>query len=84
MAKHRKTHRLAVKTRTYQVDGKTKNHYLNVGTVIEDENGPYILMDKTFNPSGVQDGKDSVLISMFPVDSEVGRNSPRSLEEVPF
>lgn len=65
-----KTHNLAVKVGEYQKDGQTKNRYQNVGVIIEGQHGPYILLEKTFNPAGIQDGKGSVLISMFPVEKE--------------
>ena len=32
---------------------------------MEGEKGPFILLNKTFNPAGIQDGKESVIISMF-------------------
>ena len=65
-----KTHDLAVKVGEYQKDGQTKNRYQNVGVIIQGQHGPYILLEKTFNPAGIQDGKGSVLISMFPVEKE--------------
>lgn len=65
-----KTHDLAVKVGEYEKDGKTKGRYENVGVVIEGQNGPYILLKKTFNPAGIQDGKESVILSMFPVENK--------------
>lgn len=56
---------LAVKTGTYEKDGQTKNKYQNVGVIMEGDKGPFILLNKTFNPAGIQDGKESVIISMF-------------------
>lgn len=64
-----KTHDLAVKVGEYQKDGQTKNKYENVGVVMEGQNGPYILLKKTFNPAGVNSEKESIVISMFPVDN---------------
>jgi hypothetical protein len=55
---------LAVKVGTKQ-DGKAV--WKNIGAMIEGEKGPYLLMDRTFNPAGVDsDGKGSILIGMFP------------------
>lgn len=65
-----KTHDLAVKVGEYEKGGEKKNRYQNVGAVMEGQHGPYILLNKTFNPAGVQDGKESILISMFPVDNQ--------------
>jgi hypothetical protein len=42
--------------------------YLDVGVILEDENGPFMLLNKTFNPAGVPDAdpqKSSVKIRMF-------------------
>lgn len=59
------THKLAIKTGTYEKDGQTKNKYQHVGVIMEGQNGPFVLLNKTFNPAGIQDGKESVIISMF-------------------
>ncbi|MGZ3797892.1 MAG: hypothetical protein ACXVB1_16090 [Pseudobdellovibrionaceae bacterium] len=64
----KKTHDLVIKTGEYtNAQGEKKNRYQNVGAVMEGDNGPFILLEKTFNPAGIQDGKNSVLISMFEV-----------------
>ena len=66
----RKIKDLAVKVGTYQKDGQDKNRYLNIGSVMEDDNGgSFILLNRTFAPSGVPnpDNRDSVLVSMFDV-----------------
>ncbi len=57
---------LAVKTGEYtNKEGQTKGRYLNVGCIMEGDKGPFVLLNKTFNPAGIQDGKESVIISMF-------------------
>lgn len=65
-----KTHNLAVKVGEYQKDGQTKNRYQTIGAVLEGQHGPYILLEKTFNPAGIQDGKTSVMVSMFSVEDK--------------
>ena len=86
----KKKYDLSVKTGTYQKDGETKNRYLNVGSVMEDDNGgSFILLDRTFNPAGVPnpDDKQSVLISMFTAksrDAEPAAATPASDEDIPF
>lgn len=81
-----KTHDLCVKVGTYQKDGKEKNRYLNVGAIIDSGNGPFIILNKTFNPAGIADDKDSVILSMFEAGS--GGSAPAggggSDEDVPF
>lgn len=64
----KKAYDLAVKVGTYEKGGETKNRYLNIGAVLEkDDGGKFILLDRTFNPAGVPnpDGKSSIIISMF-------------------
>ena len=74
---------LTVKVGTYQKDGQEKNRYLNIGSMMEDDNGgTFILMNRTFNPAGVPnpENRESVLVSMFDVKSR--GNSPG--DDVPF
>jgi hypothetical protein len=65
-----KTHDLAVKVGEYIKDGQPKAKYENVGVVMESQNGPYLLLKKTFNPAGVPSDKESIIISMFPVENK--------------
>jgi len=65
----KKTHDLKVAYGTYQKDGETKKSYRTVGAVMEDpENGnKFLFIDPTFNFAAVkrEDGRDSVIVSMF-------------------
>ena len=61
-------------------DGQTKNKYQSVGVVMEGEKGPFIFLNKTFNPAGIQDGKESVIISML---SET-KNTETDSDNLPF
>lgn len=74
-----KTYDLAVKTGSYKdKDGNVKNRYENIGTVVEGDNGPYIIMKRTFNPAGVPnpENRDTIVVSMFaPRD---GNSAPAS------
>jgi hypothetical protein len=61
---------LVVATSKYMKDGKERNRYLNIGSLMRDDNGgEFILLNRTFNPAGVAnpDNRDSVLVSMFDV-----------------
>jgi hypothetical protein len=63
-----KKYDLAVKVGEYTgADGKAKGRYQNVGVVMDGQNGPYILLNRTFNPAGVagQADRESIIISMF-------------------
>lgn len=62
-----KTHDLVVKTGEYQKGGETKSRYENIGTMMMGDNGPFIILKRTFNPAGVPNPecKDSVIVSCF-------------------
>jgi hypothetical protein len=62
-----KKYDLVIKNGEYQKDGETKTRWQNVGVVMEGENGPYILLDRTFNPAGLPnpENRNNVIISMF-------------------
>lgn len=80
----KKKFNLAVKTGEYtNKDGQTKGRYQNVGALMESEKGQFILLEKTFNPAGIQDGKSSVLIHMFEEKSAHGGFAPDN-DEIPF
>jgi len=62
-----KKYDLVVKVGEYQKDGQTKSKTKNIGSVIENDKGMYIIMDRTFNPAGVPnpDNKESLFVSMY-------------------
>ncbi len=62
-----KLYDIVVKTGTYEKEGETKGRYENVGVVLEGENGPYILLNRIFNPAGLPNPDDriNVLLSLF-------------------
>lgn len=70
---------LVVKVGEYTTSqGEVKGRFKNIGVVLEGENGPYILLDRTFNPAGVpeQKNKETVLISLYkPREQEGGGSS---------
>jgi len=87
----------AVKVGEYQSNGETKARYLNVGAVLEGPNGPYLLLDRTFNPAGVPnpDNRSNLIVSLFePRDKQQGqsptggsgRDNPPATEgdDIPF
>lgn len=41
---------LAVKTGEYESNGQTKGRYENIGKVLRNDNGQFMLLKKTFNP----------------------------------
>lgn len=60
-----KLYDLAVKTGEYVKNGETKNRYENIGAVMQNDNGKFIMLKRTFNPAGVNSDRDNILVSMF-------------------
>ena len=62
-----KLYDLAVKTGEYTSNGETKGRYENVGSMMQGDNGQFLILKRTFNPAGVAnpDNKDSIIISCF-------------------
>ena len=75
----KKLYDLVVKTGEYTKGTETKSQYKNVGVVLEGDKGPYILLDKTFNPAGISSEKSTIIISMF-APKEQNKNN----DELPF
>jgi len=73
-----KTYDLCVKTGEYTGrDGNQKANWLKVGALFhgEGDTGPYLLLDRTFNPAGLPnpDNRSNVLVSLFvPKQKEEG------------
>ena len=78
----RKVKDLAVVTGTYQKDGETKKRYRTIGAVMENENGQFIFLDRSFNPAGIpfKEGADSIMVSMF---DPKGNEQPPASKPVP-
>lgn len=70
----RKKYDCAVKVGEYRdrQTGETKSKWLNVGAVIQTENGHVLLLDRTFNPAGLPDpeNRGNVMISLFPANRD--------------
>lgn len=63
-----KKYDIAVKVGSY-VDnqGENKNRYMNIGAVMQGDNGPFILLDPMVNLAAAprEPGKDRVICSLF-------------------
>lgn len=57
--------------------GEKKKRYQNVGAVIQGDNGPYIMLERWFNPAGVinPDNRGNVILSLFEPKSQDGGNT---------
>lgn len=88
-----KKYDLAVKVGEYQKDGETKSRYENVGSVMQGDNGFYMILKRTFNPAGVPnpEDRDSVIVSMFEPrnqqqggqSSQYGNSAPQQSQAAP-
>jgi len=74
--------RLTAKIGEYEKDGQTKGRYANLGVVLSNDNGEYMLMDPTISLGGVlslqnamaaekgQKLRDRVMVSIFADDNQ--------------
>jgi len=68
-----KLYDVTVKTGEYtNQQGETKGRYENIGTMMQGDNGPFLILKRTFNPAGVPnpENKDSVICSCFAPDNQ--------------
>jgi hypothetical protein len=85
----KKTHDLAVKVGEYEKDGQTKNRYVNIGMILEkDDGGRFMLLNRSFNPAGVpfKEGSETIMVSMFSVKSgeQNEDKTPPADDDIPF
>jgi hypothetical protein len=74
-----KKYDLVVKVGEYtDGQGQTKGRFKNVGVMMEGDKGPYILLDRTFNPAGVggNDGRESIIVSLYEPKDGAGQQAP--------
>ena len=68
---------ICIKNGTYEKDGETKNRYVNVGAIMENDNGMYVLLDPTINLAAFErDGKSSVIASVFKKEQNSNTDFP--------
>jgi len=79
-----KKYDLVVKVGSYMKNGEEKNRYQNVGVVLEGQHGPYILLNRYFNPAGVpcDTDKDSIIVSLFSPKPQFGDSPASNAPEV--
>lgn len=68
---------IAVKVGEYEDEnGEWKGRYENVGSLMEGDDGEFLILKRTFNPAGVPnpDNRDSLIMSLF---------EPREREDKP-
>lgn len=65
-------------------NGDTKACYLNVGAVIQGQNGPYLLLNKTFNPAGLAEpDRESIILSLFEPRTNDGQQGQAQSRQQP-
>lgn len=66
-------------------EGKSKNKYLNVGTVFQnDDNRMFMVLNRSFNPAGVPnpENKEAVILSFFDPKPKETTETPKQSEDV--
>jgi len=81
-----KKYDVVAKIGEYQSQGERKKRYLNVGAIMSGEHGPYLLLNKTFNPAGVpgDPNKDSILLSLFEPRDRQDNPAPAASKSVDY
>lgn len=83
-----KKYDIAVKVGSYQdrATGQNKNRYQNIGSVMQGDDGPFILLDPLINLAAVprQEGKDRIICSLFePRDNTQQPSAPAPRQNAP-
>lgn len=79
-----KQYDLVIKTGSYtNSQGEQKNRYENIGSMMQGDNGPFIIMKRTFNPAGVvnPENKDSLIVSCFEPNNQQGGQQQRAPQQ---
>ena len=79
-----KLYDVVVKTGSYtNGQGEQKNRYENVGSVMQGDNGQFMILKRTFNPAGVPnpENKDSVILSMFEPQQQGQNQAPQQQQQ---
>jgi len=48
-------------------DGNKKGRFMNVGAIVENDKGPYMILERWFSPAGIPNPEDrsSLILSLF-------------------
>lgn len=65
-------------------DGQEKKRYQTVGAILENDNGPFIVMNKWFNPAGLASpSEESVFLSLFAPKEKSGETYADKARHIP-
>lgn len=81
-----KKYDIAVAVGEYEQNGDKKKRYQNVGVVMQGDNGPYILLERWFNPAGIAnpDNRGNLILSLFePRDNQSGGQQQSAPQSAP-
>lgn len=78
------TQDLLVKTGEYEQNGQTKARWKRIGRIVDSAKGPYMLLEKTFNPAGVPDSRDSDSILVTIRESDQDQGQRQQFSDAPF
>lgn len=83
-----KLYDVVVKTGSYtNANGEEKNRYENIGVVMQGDNGPYMMLKRTFNPAGVPDlsgrNSDTVMVSLFEPQQQGNVSAAQQSQQAP-
>lgn len=81
-----KKYDIAVKTGSYtDGQGQQKNRYMNIGAVMQGENGSFILLDPMVNLAAAprEPGKDRVICSLFEPRQDGQQAAPAQRPQAP-
>ena len=70
--KSTKTHDIAIKVGEYEINGEKKGRYLNIGAMMDGENGPFLLLNAVNLPMEINylanpKRQDKIIASCFEV-----------------
>lgn len=81
----KKTHDLLVVVGTYKDrEGNPKNRYQTIGSLFQGDKGPFILLDRSFNPAGVPynaERGNQIMVSAF--EPRGNNQSPTASDQYP-
>lgn len=80
-----KKYDIVAKTGEFQdrVTGETKGRWKNVGAMIEGDNGPFLMLDRSFNPAGLPnpENRNNCLLSLFTPKGQQDQGPPPAQQQ---
>jgi len=83
------TKKIVAKIGSYEKNGETKNRYQEIGVILENSNGEYVLLDPTVDLAGVMmlqriaSGKGEKVICSIFTDEPRGQSGSQSGHDAP-